>query len=251
MRGSSRIFRKPESLHSRRHFLLIGAPRSGTTLLASMLGRHNDVAVINEDTTGKGLRKIVGKTVTGNKLCVPNQIRLKRNIFAFRLLKKVGLVAESPRSRFSIEDYLELSNLSIVAIVRDGNDTISSMMERGKSSFKRASKRWAEAIETIYELRTRLPARVLVLTFEDLVLNPEETLGAACSFLGLTFQKQMLEGQRYNPKYPQGKLDEEKVHRYKKGGGDFRLALGRPSTYRKFEELLVLARQSPIAPVDG
>jgi hypothetical protein len=125
------------------------------------------------------------------------------------------------------------------------------MMERGKIGFKRASRRWAEAIETIYELSTRYPARVLVLTFEDLVLNPEETLAATCRFLGLTFQKQMLEGHRYNPKYPQGKLDEKKVHRYKKSGGDFSLELRRPSTYRKFEELLVLAQQSPMAPVEG
>jgi hypothetical protein len=216
-----------------------------------MLGRHNDVGVLNEDITGKGLRKIVGKPVTGNKLCVPNQIRLKTSIFTFRFLKKLGFVAESPRSRFSIEDYLELSNLKIIAIIRDGSDTISSMMERGKNSFNRASKRWNEAIETIHELRTRYPERVMVVTFEDLVLKPEEALAATCRFLGLTFQNQMLEGSRYNPKYPQDKLDEESVHRYKKGGPDFRLEAVQPSTYRKFEELVASARQSQLEGAEG
>jgi Sulfotransferase family len=43
------------------HLLIIGAPRSGTTLLATMISRHTEIAVLNEDK-GWALRRVLGKT---------------------------------------------------------------------------------------------------------------------------------------------------------------------------------------------
>jgi len=115
---------KTSSVSDRRidmnYLLVIGAPRSGTTLLATMIGRHTEVGMLNEDTRGKAFRRVLGKSITGNKLCVPNQIQMKRkSVFALRLFKKLGLMAESPRSEYAIEDYLQLPNLKIIAILRD------------------------------------------------------------------------------------------------------------------------------------
>ena len=94
-----------------------------------MVGRHGDIGMINEDVTGRGMRTLLGRRLTGNKLCVPNQIRLKRkSFFASRLLKKLGIIAESPRSKYSITEYLDRPNLKVVAIIRDGNDSIASMI---------------------------------------------------------------------------------------------------------------------------
>lgn len=227
-----------------RRLLVIGAPRSGTTLLATMIGRHTEIGMLNEDTTGKGVMRILGKKVAGNKLCIPNQIQLKRaNRLAIPLFKKFGFIREFPKSRYSIEEYLRFSNLKIVAIVRNGDDTISSMMKRGGNNFRRSVWRWEQAVRTIYELRSSYPRRVLVVTFEDLVLTPETVMNTICRFLGLSFEKKMIDGYRYNPKYPGSKLDAEKVDRYKREGVDFQLSVKLPITYGKYKGLLIYTQQ--------
>ncbi|HEX2228509.1 MAG TPA: sulfotransferase, partial [Candidatus Binatia bacterium] len=73
-----------------RHLLILGAPRSGTTLLATMISRHTEIGILNEDR-GWAMRRLLGKTVVGNKRCVPNQIELKkRHPLHFRFLKTLG-----------------------------------------------------------------------------------------------------------------------------------------------------------------
>ena len=92
------------------HLLLLGAPRSGTTLLATMISRHSEIAIMNEDR-GWAMRRILGKAVVGNKRCVPNQIELKkRGVLHFRFLKSLGLAMEYQSSQYSIEEYLGLPN---------------------------------------------------------------------------------------------------------------------------------------------
>jgi len=118
------------------------------------------------------------------------------------------------------------------------------MMTRGKSSLKKSLHRWSQAIETIYELKNGYPQRVLVITFENLVLSPEKTMDTICRFLGLLFQRRMVEGYQYNPKYPERKLDEEKAFRHKREGIDFGLAEKLPSAHGKYQELIANSQQA-------
>jgi Sulfotransferase family len=238
------IFKKADKLPYRRHVLLLGAPRSGTTLLATMIGRHTDVGMLNEDP-GRGIGKVLGKAVTGNKLCVPNQIRLRSHgSLQLRWLKRVGLATEAPASVYSIEDYLELPNLKVLAIIRDGNDTVASIMTRGKNRLRKAARRWSEAIETIYTLRQRFGPRVLVVAFDDLVLQPDTVLHRICSFLEIEFQDRMMDGHRYNLFYPQAELDREKTR--ERTGKNIDLNLGRiaPRALAMYRELLAQAREA-------
>jgi hypothetical protein len=178
-----------------------------------MIGRHTEVGIVNEDVTGRGVASVLGKQVTGNKLCVPNQICLNRRPFlGQRLLKKIGLVSEAPKSKYCIRDYLEeLPNLKVLAIIRDGNDSASSMMRRGETRLRKAARRWAEAIETIYDLKVKEPERVLVVSFDDLVLDPVNTLEMVCAFLDLSFEERMLDGPGHNPYYSEVQLVKEKT----------------------------------------
>jgi hypothetical protein len=240
----AKIFRKPNAPPERRYLLLIGAPRSGTTLLATMIGRHTDVGMLNEDVSGRGSGKILGKQVSGNKLCVPNQIRLShRSFFGRRFLKKMGFVAEAPRSEYCIRDYLELPNLKILAIIRDGEDAVSSMMARGKTRMRKAARRWREAIETIYELKRQYGERVLVVTFDEMLLRPVALLQEVCGFLGIVFQQQMLDGHRYNPYYPEDELKIEKAHRKRPENDGMQLAELLAPAHEKYLELLQRAAQ--------
>ena len=238
-----RMFKKPDPLPQRRHLLLIGAPRSGTTLLATMIGRHTEVGMVNEDVTGQGIRKVLGKQLTGNKLCVPNQIRLaRRHFFAAKALKSLGLVTEAPKSKYSIHDYLDLPNLKLVAIIRDAGSSISSMMVRGSKKFRKAARRWAEAIETIDEIKRQYQDRVLVVNFEDLLLQPEVILRQVCVFLNLGFQEPMLRAYEDNPYYPGVRLDAEKARPQRENGVDSEVAILAPGAYKKYQALAAEAR---------
>jgi hypothetical protein len=220
------------------HLLIIGAPRSGTTLLATMISRHTEIAVLNEDK-GWALRRVLGKTIVGNKRCVPNQIELKKpGRLHFRFLKELGIAKEYQSSEFSIEDYLTLPNIKVIGLIRGGNDVISSVMGRSEKGFRVASYRWCRSIEIIHELKTQFPEVVLVISFESLVVQPRENMERVARFLNVEYQDRMLEGPQYNPWYPEAGMNKEKVDRSKRDKIDFKLSERFPAHCRKYQELL-------------
>jgi hypothetical protein len=224
------------------HLLILGAPRSGTTLLATMISRHTEIGILNEDR-GWTMRRILGKSVIGNKRCVPNQIEMKkRGRFHWRIFKTIGLAMEYQSSEYSIEDYLSLPNIRVVGLIRDGNDVISSVMNRSEKSFRAASYRWCRAIEVIHELKTRHPDTVLVVSFEDLVLDPKANMERVAAFLGVEYQDRMLEGPQYNPWYPEAEMNKDKVNRAKKEQVDFQLSNRFPEIYSQYEKLISLSK---------
>lgn len=231
----------------RRHLLIIGAPRTGTTLLATMISRHTEIGVLNEDK-GWTMRKLLGKTWVGNKRCIPNQIEMKKpGVLHARLWKKLGFAKEYQSSQFSIEDYFKLPHFKIIAIVRDGNDAISSGMQRGRKSFSGAAYRWCRAIEIIHDLKARFPEMVWVVSFEDLVLHPRENMIRVAEFLSVEYQDRMLEGPVYNPWYPESGMNEEKANRSRKEKIDFKLADRFPATERMYRELMEHSQTDRIA----
>jgi hypothetical protein len=226
----------------RRHLLIIGAPRTGTTLLATMISRHTEIAVLNEDK-GWSMRKLLGKVIVGNKRCIPNQIEIKRRSrLNSRLWKKMGVAKEYQSSQFSIEDYLTLPHIKVIGIIREGNDAILSGMRRGKKSFRGAAYRWCRAIEIIHELTVRFPEAVLVVSFEDLVVHPKENMERVAAFLNVDYQDRMLEGPVYNPWYPESGMNEEKINRSQKEKIDYNLAELFPSADAQYRKLLSLCQ---------
>jgi Sulfotransferase family len=226
------------------HLLIIGAPRSGTTLLATMISRHTEIAVLNEDK-GWALRRVLGKTIVGNKRCVPNQIELKkRPPLHFRFLKGLGIAKEYQSSEFSIEDYLTLPNIKVIGLIRSGEDVIASVMGRSEKTFRVASYRWRRSVEVIHELATRFPQIVLVVSFEGLVLHPKENMERVAAFLNVEYQDRMLEGPQYNPWYPEEGMNPAKVNRAKRDKIDFNLSGRFPKTFLQYQELLRLSERA-------
>jgi hypothetical protein len=184
------------------YFLIIGPPRSGTTLLASIIGSHKEVAVIIEDLNFT-IRKMTGKKFLGNKLCIPNQIEISKKGSKYsRLLKKIGLGKRLPTSKYSIKDYLSLPNFNIIAILRDGNNVVSSIMSRGNKKFEEATYRWRRAVEII-DFLLKNNKNIIVINFEDLVVKTESTIRSVLDFLGLDYYPEILEGYKYNILYPE------------------------------------------------
>ncbi len=220
------------------YLLIIGAPRSGTTLLASMIGTHSDVAMLIEDRTF-AIKKLTGKTILSNKLCIPHQTEIKKKASLFsRYAQKIGFLENYPTSKFSIEDYLKLENLKILCIIRNGNDIINSIMKRGKKTQQIAFKRWSRSIEMILYLHHNYPLQTAIISYEDLVTEPEKMLKSISLFLDVKFQPQMLEGYKYNILYPnESGIDKTRAFRTKNETGNNIMA-EHANTLKMYEQLL-------------
>ena len=184
------------------YLLLLGSPRSGTTLLASLIAAHSDVAMLIEDKNF-AIKKLTGKKILANKLCIPHQMEIskKANLFS-RALKKTPLMQNYPASAYSIQDYLKLKDIKIVGILRNPDNVIASIMKRGKKEKTIAQKRWSRAVEILYEVHKDHTDKIILIAYEDLVAEPESLLKKITDFIGINFQPQMLEGYKYNILYP-------------------------------------------------
>lgn len=201
------------------HVLILGCPRSGTSLLASMLACHPDVAMLNEDLGG-GSFFLLSKSVRGNKLTVPNEIDLEHSLirnalselvyFTRRLLrpisKRIGLPipALNRRSVVGIRDYELLPNLHILGVIRDPQDVIPSMMQRGSQSGRTAEFRWRRSVEILHQLWLERAAEdsITMIHFDRLVKDPEDVMRLVFSRLQCEFSDVVLGGYRHTSFYP-------------------------------------------------
>lgn len=227
------------------HLLVLGAPRSGTTLLAAMIGCHDQVGMLSEDF-GTAVRHIVGKPVVGNKLCVPNHIEMRQTrpewvrlvgTRGFHKLHQYGYFRYRPEALLCIEDYLSWENVKLIAIIRDGNAVVSSIMKRGEQPYEVAAYRWRRSIEVISELRNEHPETLLVLSFEHLVKQPAIAMHRVAEHLGLPFQSQMLEGYRYTRAYPNENIDPTRVESSRASRLVTDLSQTEPEAYAQYEAL--------------
>ncbi|MFH5831721.1 sulfotransferase family protein [Halalkalibaculum sp. DA3122] len=199
----------------RTHLLILGLPRSGTSLLASLLGAHSKASVICEDF-GRSWMDVLGKPVVGNKLCVPRQIDLdRRRTIAVKLANRLGLLKRWPKSTYSINDYLIIPNLRLILIERDPVDVRNSIQNRGAvtwtgmdGTIKNREISTNEIDYTIDRgtaildtLKPRENARTL--SFKDLINQTDSVLKDLLPFIGLSYEEGLVEnGTRWNWMYP-------------------------------------------------
>tara|TARA_Y100000385_G_scaffold285031_2_gene344203 strand:+ start:98 stop:748 length:651 start_codon:yes stop_codon:yes gene_type:complete len=188
--------------------LLIGCQRSGTTLLAAMLGRHSEINMLFESTTNDTM-KLIGKKYCGNKLLAWRQIRIKSKSSKFGHLinriinldfginRKHHKVRVFPTSCLSIQDYIH-NGAKVITIFRNKEEVVNSITNRTEMSKKQAEIEYNKALEQMLYFKKETHE----VQFHDLVNNPIETLTAICLFLGLEFENRMLQGSEYNFVYP-------------------------------------------------
>ena len=191
-------------------FVVIGLQRTGTTLLASMLGRHPEINMLFESVTKDSL-KLIGKQWNGNKLLAYRQIRKnKRSSKLGHLINRIvnldfkqenrhHLVRPFPTSVMSIEDYKK-EGAVFITIERDKESSVSSMMKRAGQTKNQAEREWESGMKIINQLKNE---GAYGLTFVDLVNNSEKYLKEICNFLAIEYLEKMLEGSKYNFVYPQ------------------------------------------------
>jgi hypothetical protein len=195
--------------------LVLGCQRSGTTLLAAMLGGHSEVNMLFESTT-KDVLRLIGKKYHGNKLLTWRQIRMHQQSSNFGHI--VNRIANAhfrknkhhsirlfPTSPLSVQDYIE-RNAAVITIVREKDEVLDSIVSRTKMTRAQADNEYHHSAELINKLGNRAHH----VQFSDLIHNPVETLAGVCQFLGLDFEERMLKGVEYNFVYPNSSLIKEK-----------------------------------------
>lgn len=215
-----------------------GHPRSGTTLLGAMIGAHSDCICTPESqfktrilrdasVKTKGVINLQAAFSLMNKdwrfriwdlriNSVPyDEIISYKDLIKF-IVKTYGLKAGRPNPRIWVDHtpsnvknatvLLELfPDARFIHIVRDGRAVASSVMplDWGPNTIDKAAYSWVKRLSQNLAVESILgPERIMRIKFEDLVQHPEDTMKEICSFLGIDYQPQMVEGAGFKvPRY--------------------------------------------------
>ena len=211
-------------------FFLLGAARSGTTMLRLMLNRHSRLAIPFESHF---LVRIFAELPTDRPLEIREADRMvdlvvaEKNFQTWHLApacvrRKLVQLAPAPLAvlvdtlyQMEIADsgklrwgdktpyyykcwpkLMELfSGAKLVHIIRDGRDVVQSLEKlawHGPSADDRA-RYWQERVEMAHTASRQLgPKRNLIIRYEDLVLDTRTTLKTICDFLEESFEPGML-----------------------------------------------------------
>ncbi|MBU3071676.1 sulfotransferase [Aestuariicella sp. G3-2] len=197
-----------------------GCGRSGTTMLASLLG-----AVEGAVVTPESQFKIDYLYDERNTLNYKNLWRLKTwdlSIDRFKELARTSaskqLALESLVREYSFQHsgsvpcywidhtpdnirYVDLllENFKVakfINIVRDGRAVASSMMRLkwGADTIYEASEWWRERVALGFAAEHAFPDRVMTVSYEKILNNPEGELRRLCEFIGIKYTAKMLQG---------------------------------------------------------
>lgn len=211
-------------------FFILGAARSGTTMLRLMLNSHSRLAIPFEShflvrifrelpldcKLGTEQANQVADIVIAEKNFqtwhldpelvrnnLLNQVPASLSVLVDTLYKME--IAESGKPRWGdktpyyYECWYQLSELfpqaKLVHIIRDGRDVVRSLEKvdwHGPTNEDRA-RYWQERVEIAHIAARELgPERNLIVRYEDLVLDAQSILNEICEFLGESFEPGML-----------------------------------------------------------
>ena len=212
-------------------FFVLGAARSGTTMLRLMLNRHSRLAIPFESHF---LRQILAELPSDRPLETDEAGRMaaivtgERNFQSWHLdaaQVRQELIRRAPAPLAELVDSLYRMEIAgsgkprwgdktpyyyicwrqlvglfpgsrLVHIIRDGRD-VSLSLERvgwhGPTASDRA-RYWQERVEMAHDAARELgPERNLIIRYEEVVLNTRATLEVVCDFLKETFEPGMLD----------------------------------------------------------
>lgn len=228
----------------RHRLLILGAPRSGTTLLGAILGSHPDITILNEPLKPVA-HHILSKRVVGDKLCIPYNIDLdRRNGRVMRSIRKNrrirhGLIGLGyPAHVWSIRDYQRrIEGLRMILIVRDPENVVASNERRSYWNAGAGRRWWSRAVEVLHLLHQESPETVDVVSYDRLVTCPREVAARLVQPFGLCFDERMLEGYLHTPQY-QGNTRIDPSKATWRTSKDIPMLADQPELGRKYDELL-------------
>ncbi len=215
---------------------IIGHPRSGSTLLTSILGEHSMIAALPETHFvrsslygGNPIQRWLANSSLEEKIkfiylnvrlqdtgvtegqyliyCRNKQVDHRDSaalLQAFLELcrensgKKL-IVEKTPAHIVFAKEIMEwFPNAKMICIVRDARDAVESLMKVSwtHSNPARHAVYWAWCVRRAGYLKKEFGERVEIVRYEDLLSKPEDTLSKLCGFLNLSFEAKMLSDNR-------------------------------------------------------
>lgn len=219
------------SSDSFRPIFIVGAARSGTTMLAVMFDRHSRIAVppetrfffeyvphmwpdgrpgsreemvdralAHEATGSLGLgREELLRQYSKYATDFPNLLRAMIEVYA-RKQGKVRQGEKSPNHIISVPLILKsFPTAKVICIYRDGRDSVLSMlrtpwMAENPRRFYLFCEHWIESIEYMFRWEKMFPpSQFTRVRYCDLVAEPERELRRLCGFVGEEFEFEQLD----------------------------------------------------------
>jgi sulfotransferase family protein len=180
---------------------VVGAPRSGTTYLATLLNQHERVHITNEaafmiwEHLSFGVlpqdswfvRTTGAPYVQRLRAEQPDRLRAY-----YRTLAPNAVVWGDKHPHYIADEAYADSILELfpqakfIHIVRDGRDCVASILAKGWVGFHRIHRGWRRHVENGHALTERLPSdQVMEFRYEDLVADDEAMAARVLEFLGL------------------------------------------------------------------
>lgn len=206
---------------------ILGTTRSGTTLLALMLGHHSKIAYAGElewvwdsmqDSEEPPLADY-HEWLSFNRSYLFHNLRIDPALGFRELTRDLLRQLRDSYSGVSARDKGEVAcqvhrhyeqarvtypSARFIHIVRDGRDVCASWIKFGwLGNGYEAGRRWKQAIDEWHAVKTLIPpVQCIELRFRDLISAPEIELRRLCAFLNLAFDPAMLkyhEDTSYEP----------------------------------------------------
>lgn len=223
--------------------IIIGVPRSGTTLLRVLLGGHSQIAALPETPWVTGSQEIPSlrqflrdlEAFPANPVdSIPEvtndtMLRAARDFFegvvepVIQASGKERLLIKTPDD-IKYLDFLVafFKGAKFLHITRDGRDVALStvkgrkdllgatLADYGLNNMPNAMRRWSEWESLIQEEFADDSTSIIHLKYEDLVLNSEVELKRICEFLELEYEATLVDYGKHThvfPSWEQGSKD--------------------------------------------
>jgi len=212
-------------------FFIVGAGRSGTTLLRLILTGHSRLHIPPETWF---LRDLVREFPLTGALAQPRVERAVEIMVRHERWPDLGLDADAVRARTAalpasagLRDAIELvsrlllqqsgkarlgdktphyfeivpelatlfPDAAFIYLVRDGHDVAISWIDAGWQRYYQPGFEWPRAMACLRRDRLAYPNRVLDVRYENLLRHPEQTVRRICDFLEEQYEPAMLAWQ--------------------------------------------------------
>jgi hypothetical protein len=209
---------------------LVGAGRSGTTMLRLILNGHSQIRIPSEawfigdmlqhlplsgSLTKSHLKQACDLILSHDRwkdwncpddvlrktVLEAGQVTLSELIdLLFRSCSRMGTKTiwgeKSPKHSYCVQKLHQVfPGARFIHLVRDGRDVCATMIKRGwyEGSLRRCAMAWSGTVGAAFAAHAFGPERYLQVRFEDIVIRTEDVVRDICRFLDVAYEPQMLD----------------------------------------------------------
>ena len=179
---------KEKAKFDKKPIIIGGSPRSGTTLLLSIIGAHPDIYAFPEELgvffEWHNEVQYFFNDKRGRGKLVPRLDRFYRAMLKFSIPNNVTRRCEkSPRNVTHFGKNLDFfdGEVQLIHIIRDVRDVMLSKHPTKPNEYWVEPEKWVKCVKAGLEYKDH--PQVLTIKYENLILNSTQTIKKICEFL--------------------------------------------------------------------